>query len=65
MKIKEMRALKSEELSERLETAHEELFDLRLRLSIKKLVNHREIPRAKREIARIKTLIRERELGIR
>lgn len=65
MKIKEMRALKSEELSKRLETAHEELFDLRIRLSIKKLVNHREIPRAKREIARIKTLIRERELGIR
>ena len=65
MKIKEIRALKTEELSKRLETAHEELFDLRLRLSIKKLVNHREIPRAKREIARIKTLIRERELGIR
>ncbi len=65
MKIKEMRALKTEELSKRLETAHEELFDLRLRLAIKKLVNHREIPRAKREIARIKTLIREKELGIR
>lgn len=60
-----MRALKTEELSKRLETAHEELFDLRLRLAIKKLVNHREIPRAKREIARIKTLIREKELGIR
>lgn len=60
-----MRALKSEELSKRLEAAHEELFDLRIRLSIKKLVNHREIPRAKQEIARIKTLIRERELGIR
>ena len=65
MKIKEMRALKTEELSNRLETAHEELFDLRLRLAIKKLVNHREIPRAKRVIARIKTLIREKELGIR
>ena len=65
MKIKEMRALKTEELSKQLEAAHQELFDLRLRLATKKLVNHRELPRAKREIARIKTLMRERELDIR
>ncbi len=65
MKIKEMRAIKTEELSKQLEAAHQELFDLRLRLATKKLVNHRELPRAKREIARLKTLMRERELGIR
>jgi len=65
LKIKEIRALDTKELSKQLEVAYQEFFDLRLRLATKKLVNHREIPRAKRKIARIKTVISERELGIR
>ena len=65
MKIKEIRALNTEELSKQLEAAYQELFDLRFQLATKKLVNHREIPRVKKEIARLKTIIRERELGIR
>ncbi len=64
MKVKEVRALNSEELVKQLEAAHRELFDLRFRLAVKKLVNHREIRRVKREIARLKTIITERELGI-
>ena len=65
MKVKEIRALSPEELSKQLEAAYQELFDLRFQLATKKLVNHREIPRAKKEIARLKTIMRERELGIR
>ena len=65
MKVKEIRALNPEELSKQLEAAYQELFDLRFRLATKQLVNHREIPRAKRKIARLKTIMRERELGIR
>jgi len=65
LKIEEIRALSPEALAEQLEAAHEELFNLRFRLSTKQLVNHREIPRAKKEIARLKTIIKERELGIR
>ena len=65
MKIKEIRALKPDELTKQLEAAHEELFNLRFRLTTKQLVNHREIRRAKRGIARLMTIIRERELGIR
>ena len=65
MKVKEVRALSPEELSKQLEAAYQELFDLRFRLATKQLVNHRELPRAKREIARLKTIMRERELGIR
>ena len=65
MKVEEIRALKPEALAEQLEAAHEELFNLRFRLATKQLVNHREIRRVKREIARLKTIIRERELGIR
>jgi len=65
LKAKEIRALSPEELSKQLEAAHRELFDLRFRLATKQLVNHREIPRVKREIARLETIMRERELGIR
>ena len=65
MKVDEIRALSSQELSRQLEETHQELFNLRFRLATKQLVNHREVPRVKRNIARLKTIIRERELGIR
>jgi large subunit ribosomal protein L29 len=65
LKIEEVRTLKPEALAEQLEAAHEELFNLRFRLTTKQLVNHREIRRVKREIARLKTVIKEGELGIR
>ena len=65
MKVKEIQALSDEELTKQLEAAHQELFDLRFRLATKQLVNHREIPRVKKKIARLKTIIRERELGIK
>ena len=65
MKIEEIRALGTKELAKRLEEAHQELFNLRFRLATKQLVNHREISRVKKEIARLKTIIREREVGIR
>ena len=65
MKIKEIRALKPDALAKQLEAAHEELFNLRFRLATKQLVNHREMRRMKKEIARLKTIIRERELEIR
>ena len=64
MKIKEIRALNSEELAQQLEAAHQELFDLRFRLAVRKLVNHREVQRVKKKIARLKTIISEGELGI-
>jgi len=65
LKAKEIRALGNEELKKQLEAAHKELFDLRFRAAAKQLKNHREIPRVKKDIARLKTTIRERELGIR
>ena len=65
MKVGEIRALSSEELVKQLEAAHKELFDLRFRLTTKQLVNHRQIRKVKKDIARLKTLMRERELGIR
>ena len=65
MKVEEIRSLSSEELVKQLEAAHQELFDLRFRLATKQLVNHREVRRVRREIARLKTIMRERELSLR
>jgi len=65
LKIEEIRALNPEALAKQLEAAHEELFNLRFRLATKQLVNHREIPRVKKEIAKLKTIIREKELEVK
>jgi large subunit ribosomal protein L29 len=65
VKLEEIRALSTEELAKQLEEAHQELFNLRFRLTTKQLVNHREIPRVKKKIARLKAIMRERELAIR
>jgi len=63
LKVEEIRALGTEEIYRQLETAHQELFDLRFRAATKQLVNHRDIPEVKRNIARMKTVLRERELN--
>ena len=65
MKVEEIRALSTKELTKRLETAHQELFDLRFRLSTKQLVNHCQVRVAKKEIAKLKTIMREKALSIR
>ena len=65
MKVTEIRALNDEELNKQLEAAHEELLKLRFGLATKQLVNYCEIPRVQKKIARLKTIIRERELGVR
>ncbi len=65
MRIDEVRALGTEEMKKQMESAHEELFNVRLRLATKQLANHRELPRLRKKIARIKTILRERELGVR
>ncbi len=64
MKTKEIQALSDKDLAKQLEAVHQELFNLRFRLATKQLVNHREVRRVKKEIARLKTIKRERELGI-
>jgi large subunit ribosomal protein L29 len=65
LKTEEIRALSSDELLKQLEEAHQELFNLRFRLTTRQLVNYREIPRVKKKIAQLKTIIREKELDIR
>ena len=63
MKLTEIKALGNAELQKKLEEAHQELFNLRFKLVTRQLVNHRELPKVRKKIARINTIIRERELG--
>jgi len=63
VKLTEIKALGDAELQKKLEEAHQELFNLRLKLSTRQLVNHRQLPAVRKRIARINTIIRERELG--
>ena len=63
MKISEIRALDTAELTKKVAASEQELFNLRVRLSTKQLVNHREIPRVKRDIARMETVLKERSLA--
>ena len=65
MKLKEFRDLSDSDLTKQLEDTHQELFNLRFRLATKQLVNHRELRRVKKNVARLKTLLRERELAVR
>lgn len=60
----EFRELGSDELITRLADAKEELFNLRFQLATGQLTNNRRIGTVKRDIARILTILRERELGL-
>ena len=63
MRISEIRKLNYEELNRELESSHEELFNLRFRAATRQLTNYREINKVKKKIARLNTVIRERELS--
>ncbi|MDP2719305.1 MAG: 50S ribosomal protein L29 [Dehalococcoidia bacterium] len=60
MKIQEIRALGTEELQKQLEEARQALFNLRFRLATRQLVNDREIPKTKKTVARMLTVLSER-----
>ena len=60
----ELRALDAEGLEIKLRDAKEELFNLRFQNATGQLDNTARLKTVRREIARIYTVIRERELGI-
>ena len=60
--LQDMRAKSDEDLVKELGEAHRQLFTIRLQLSTRQLTNVSEARRARRRIARIKTIKREREL---
>lgn len=60
----ELRELTADELVERLRGAKEELFNLRFQMATGQLANNRRLRTVRHEIARIYTVLRERELGL-
>ncbi|WP_062380624.1 50S ribosomal protein L29 [Demequina pelophila] len=61
----ELDGMENERLLEELKKAKEELFNLRFQSATGQLENHGRLKAVKRDIARIYTILRERELGIR
>jgi large subunit ribosomal protein L29 len=64
MKNSELRNLESEKLESQIKEHYEELFNLRFQQVMGKLTASGRPRIVKREIARIKTILRERELGL-
>ncbi len=62
-KVREIRDLGELELMERLESLKEELFNLRFQLATGQLDNPMRIKQVRHEVARILTVLREREIA--
>ena len=63
MRAHDMRELNVQEFAKELEDSYKELFNLRFRLATKQLTNTSQIRLARRNIARLNTINRERQLG--
>jgi large subunit ribosomal protein L29 len=64
MKPNEVRDLETEELHVRIAELKEELFNLRFQLATGQLDNHRRIQQVKRDVARIRTVLRDRDFAV-
>ena len=64
MKARELRELTDDELGRKLADLKEELFNLRFQAATGQLDNHGRLRAVRKDIARIYTEMRERELGI-
>ncbi|BBY32971.1 MULTISPECIES: 50S ribosomal protein L29 [Mycobacteriaceae] len=60
----ELRELNADELVEQLRESKEELFNLRFQMATGQLTNNRRLRTVRHQIARIYTVLRERELGL-
>ena len=65
LSIENLAALDKDSLGEALRKAKEELFNLRFQSATGQLESHGRLKAVRRDIARIYTVLRERELGIR
>ena len=62
--IKDLRALSAEKLAEKLQELKKDLFMLRMQHATNQLDNPMQIAAVKKDIARIKTIIREKETNV-
>lgn len=64
MKIQDIRDLSAQELEDKIKDLKEELFNLRFQNATNQLDNPMRIASVKKDIARVKTVLKEKELGI-
>ena len=64
IEIKELRALEAAKLEEKLQELKKDLFMLRMQHATNQLDNPMQIAAVKKDIARIKTIIREKETNV-
>ncbi len=64
MKVQEIRKMSDKDLNDKLSDLKDELFNLRFQHAIGQLENVMRIREVKRSIARVKTIQRQRELGM-
>jgi large subunit ribosomal protein L29 len=64
MKVDELRVLEADELGVRLRSARRELYELRFKHAVGQLENSTQISKVRHDIARIMTVLRERDFGI-
>ncbi len=62
MKAAEIRKMSTEDLNAKLKDLKAELFNLRFQLAINQLENPMRISAVKKDIARVKTILRENEI---
>lgn len=60
----EIRSLSDQQISEQVEQAHHDLFNLRFRMATRQQTNNQEIRKMRRRIARLKTIQTERRLSL-
>ncbi|HLE24102.1 MAG TPA: 50S ribosomal protein L29 [Thermodesulfobacteriota bacterium] len=65
MKPAETRELTGDELKRKERDVKEELFNLEVQLSTRQTTNVSRVKKVKKDLARVLTVMRERELGIR
>lgn len=65
MRVKEIRELSSEEIAGKILDARKEIVQLRFELATRKLRNTAGISNARRRLARLLTISKERELGMK
>jgi large subunit ribosomal protein L29 len=63
MKIHDIREMKTEELKRQLDEEQKNLIDLRFQHQLKQLTNTSKLKQVKKDVARIKTVLRERDLS--
>jgi large subunit ribosomal protein L29 len=63
VKPKEVRDLNLEQIKQQIISKEEELFNLKIQLSTKQLENPMKIREARKQVARLKTILQEKEKG--